>query len=98
MNKKTHFKGSEHPMFKHGRYVGEKTKQRKSVPQTGATSALRKWMVGRKSEFSIDDVKAALPQFTARQISNALHGMHRRGELRDLDHIGNQSKIWEVAS
>lgn len=93
MNKKTHFSGAGHPMFRHGRYVGQK---RSGTRQPGTTKAVRKWLLNQKGKFTSEDVKAALPQFTAKQISNALHGLNRRGELKDLEHVGNQHKIWEV--
>lgn len=96
MNKKTHFSGCEHPLYIHGRYCGEKKKTRKATPKTGVTARVEKWIVERRSAFTVDEIQIDLRDIRPKKISDAVHGLHRRGKLEWLEHIGNQHKIWRL--
>lgn len=89
--------GGDHPNFKHGKYVGAKKRLRKTTPRTGITKLVRQWLATRQQPFVNDDVKNCLPKiFSSRQVSYCLHNLKRAGLLRELDHVGNQNKVWEV--
>ncbi len=80
--------GEAHPNFRHGRYAGEKTRDRTETPRTLATHNLRLWIekhvkVGEEFESSAA-MDALEGRWNRRQIAYALRQLRRVGEIQGM--------------